>query len=174
MKLHLGCGKNYIKGWVNIDLDSKIADKRMDLTKRLPYYKNTVSHIYSEHFIEHISYDHFTKLLAECYRVLTPEGLIRISTPNLRYVVDCYIRNKTDEWKDQGWVSETSCKMMNDCFYRWGHKHIYDFEELIACLVKAGFVEIKYCEWKQSEHPEFFNIESRHFHQELIVEGVKR
>ena len=56
-KLHLGCGTNYIKEWINIDRDSKIADKRADLTKGLPYSGNTVSYIYSEHFIEHLYYE---------------------------------------------------------------------------------------------------------------------
>lgn len=173
-KLHLGCGTNYIKGWINIDLDSKVADKRLDLTKGLPYSSNTISYIYSEHFIEHLSYAEFKKLLFECYRVLAPGGIIRISTPDLRFVVDCYITNNLEGCKEHLWCPETACRMINDCFSRWGHKYMYDREELALCLLEAGFSNTKLCEWKQSEHAEFFNIESRFYHHDLVMEGTKK
>lgn len=173
-KLHLGCGTNYIKEWINIDRDSKIADKRADLTKGLPYSGNTVSYIYSEHFIEHLYYEEFRRLLFECYRVLVPGGVIRISTPDLKFVVDCYITNNLEGCKEHAWCPETACRMINDCFSRWGHKYVYDKEELALCLRGAGFSDIKLCKWKQSDHAEFFNIESRCYHHDLVMEGTKR
>jgi len=172
--LHLGCGTNYIKGWINIDLDSKVADKRLDLTKGLPYSGNTISYIYSEHFIEHLSYAEFKKLLFECYRVLAPGGIIRLSTPDLKFVVDCYITNNLEGCKEHLWCPETACRMINDCFSRWGHKYVYDREELSLCLLEAGFSNTKLCEWKQSECAEFFNIESRFYHHDLVMEGTKK
>ena len=173
-KLHLGCGTNYIKGWINIDLDSKLADKKLDLTKGLPYSEGSVSHIYSEHFIEHLSYVDFKKLLFDCYRVLIKGGVVRFSTPNLKWIVDCYITNNLEGCKEHAWCPETACRMINDNFSKWGHKYIYDREELTICFLEAGFSDIKLCEWKQSEHAEFFNIESRFYHHDLIMEGTKR
>ena len=172
-KLHLGCGTNYIKGWVNIDLDSKVADRKLDLTKGLPYTGETVSYIYSEHFIEHVDYMHLKKLLFDCCRVLVKGGVIRLFTPSLEFVVNCYIINNLEEWGEYAWHPETACRMINEAFTRWGHKYVYDKEELEILLKGAGFSDIKLCEWKRSEHMEFFNIESRNYHHGLIVEGTK-
>ena len=55
MKLHLGCGTNYIQGWVNVDLDSPVADRQLDLRNPLPYSNGSTAFIFNEHFIEHIS-----------------------------------------------------------------------------------------------------------------------
>ena len=57
-KLHLGCGRNYLDGWINTDIDSKRykLDQRLDITENFPFENNTISYIFSEHVIEHISY----------------------------------------------------------------------------------------------------------------------
>lgn len=54
-KLHIGCGKNNMKGWINADLQGNIADVELDARKPLPFKKNSISYIYNEHFIEHIT-----------------------------------------------------------------------------------------------------------------------
>lgn len=174
MKLHLGCGDRYLRGWLNIDLESRIADKKFDLTRPWPYASKTVTCIYAEHFIEHVLYAQLEKLLLECYRVLKPGGAIRLSTPDLAYLVHCYLNNNIIEWKDYDFMPDTACQMLNDGFTKWGHRYVYDERELMGMLSRAGFCDNERCGWKQSDYPEFFEIESRPYHHDLIVEGRKR
>ena len=91
-KLHLACGNNFIEGWGNIDI-SKGRNPRIiiwDLTMPLTVLSNTVRLIYSEHFIEHLNLDQGKRLIRECYRILQPGGVLRISTPSLKKIIDEY------------------------------------------------------------------------------------
>lgn len=49
---------------------------------RLPFEEGKFSHIYSEHFFEHLFLDESIELLKECYRVLSPRGFVRIVVPD--------------------------------------------------------------------------------------------
>ena len=60
-----------------------------DLALSLPLHDNTVDFIYSSHF-EHIFKDDAANLLKACAKALKPEGIIRISIPDLTYAVSLY------------------------------------------------------------------------------------
>lgn len=49
---------------------------------KLPFEDGKFSHIYSEHFLEHLFLDESIELLKECYRVLSPGGFVRIVVPD--------------------------------------------------------------------------------------------
>lgn len=48
----------------------------------LPFKANFFTHIFSEHFFEHFSYQENEELLQECYRTIKPSGFIRIVVPD--------------------------------------------------------------------------------------------
>lgn len=172
MKLHLGCGDNYIVGWVNVDLAGEV-DLHSDLRKPLPFLDQSVDFVFNEHLIEHLTYDDGLNLIKECFRVLKPEGVFRISTPDLDFLIECYQRNRIGEYADMGWNPETSCKFINEGMKLWGHQFIYNFKELIASLVKTGFSAIEIKDWRVSTHKELENLERRPYHQEIILEATK-
>jgi predicted SAM-dependent methyltransferase len=62
--------------------------------------------------------------------------------------------------------------MFNISFYSWGHKYIYNEEDLRNQLSKAGFRQISRCELGSSTHPELCNLETRE-ESKLILEAVK-
>src|SRR5258708_5950758 len=90
-RLHLGCGGNILQGWANIDRLENDEVINWDLTASLPLQPESVSLIFSEHFIEHITLQQATQLLADCHRALQPDGVLRVSTPNLRKLIDDYL-----------------------------------------------------------------------------------
>jgi len=49
---------------------------------KLPFDDNSINFIYSEHFFEHLFLDEASALLKECYRILTPHGVIRTCVPD--------------------------------------------------------------------------------------------
>ncbi len=173
MKLHLGCGANYIKGWTNVDLDSPTADAHADLRNPLPYADASVELVFNEHFLEHITREEGIIFLKECSRVLKPGGVFRVSTPDLRWLVAQYISGKLDEWADVGWVSETSCRLFNEGMRLWEHQFVYDLPELLSALRVAGFSNVRQVAYRESIHPELVGLECRPFHRELILEAIR-
>jgi predicted SAM-dependent methyltransferase len=59
----------------------------LPLSSPTPFASDTFDFIFSEHMIEHVSHDDGAKMLAECHRVLKPGGHIRITTPDLAFLV---------------------------------------------------------------------------------------
>ena len=173
-KLHLGCGQNYIENWINIDSHSPYKiDLCYDLRNPLPYHEESVDFIFNEHFIEHLTLNEGLVFLKECYRVLKINGVLRISTPSLNWLVSMYVANKLDEWKDVGFMPTTKCNLMNEGMRSWEHIYIYDYEQLVSVLENASFKQIYSVPWRKSIYEELNGLECRPYHRELIIEAVK-
>jgi predicted SAM-dependent methyltransferase len=171
-KIHLACGGVRLDGWLNVDLDSPVADLRLDLREKLPFADGSAAYLFSEHFIEHLTRAQGVALLAESHRVLAAEGVLRISTPDLKFLAASYLAGATDEWGEL-WCPATPSSLMNEGMRSWGHQFLYDANELIAVLREAGFRALVFVAWRQSLHGELAGLESRPFHNELIVEARK-
>lgn len=169
-KLHLGCGDNFLAGWSNIDFNGWKGVITHDLTKPLPVEAESVSFIFNEHFIEHITREEGVMFLTDCYRVLKPNGVLRVSTPNLATLVAQYLGDYKPEYAEFG---ATNCQYLNTGVRAWGHKFIYDFAELKLSLEAAGFQTIYETPWHESKYPELRNLETRPEQGDLIVEAQK-
>jgi predicted SAM-dependent methyltransferase len=173
LKLHLGSGENLIDGWVNVDFNGPPGTIHYDLTRSFPIPDESVTFIFNEHFIEHITRDQALALLSECRRVLRNGGVIRLSTPDLRKLVDEYAGGRVDEWADMNWKPLTPCRLLNEGMRLWGHQFVYDFDELQLLCKEAGFRSVSRQEWRRSSHPELNGLETRPFHDEIIIEAVR-
>ncbi len=172
-KLHLACGGNLLEGWGNVDLSGDDSVIALDLTLPLPVSDGVIRFVYSEHFIEHLDFDEVRRFLTECFRVMVSGGVIRLSTPDLRKVVDEYLAKRLDEWRDVGWLPATACRLVNEGLRSWGHKFVYDADELRKLLEDVGFVQVTAVAWRESAHPELSGLECRPFHGELVVEATR-
>jgi len=174
-KLHVGCGTNRFDGWINADIDPR-ADMIVFLQKKLPFGSNSLEIIYSEHVLEHVSYARCVFFLKEAYRTLKPNGVIRISMPDLDYLIDSYQNN----WKEMEWISwpeysfiKTRAEMINIAFRWWGHQHLYNKEELARALREAGFTTFAFQEYGKSEFKDLIGLETRS-DSKLIAEAIKK
>ena len=171
IKLHIGCGKNYFEGWVNIDNNSdnniEKLDLNFDLRNSLPFEENSVDIIYNEHFLEHLTVEEGLRALVDFNRVLKPDGILRIAMPDLEDAVALY---NNPNWREENKASmdkfglgfiQTKAEYLNINMRWWGHKWLYDWEELERRLKEAGFQKIKKCQWRESENPELNNLETR-------------
>ncbi len=172
-RLHLACGGNVLEGWANIDLASNGKVIGWDLAHGLPARSGAVGLIFSEHFVEHLSLKQAKALFAECHRCLRPDGVLRLSTPSLRKLLEEYLSGRTSEWHNLGWKPATPCQMINDGL-RWGHQFVYDGDEIRRALEEAGFREVTQVAWRESATPALRDLECRPFHGEIIVEAVKK
>jgi predicted SAM-dependent methyltransferase len=91
-KLDLACGSSKKEGFYGVDVSDKVgADLVFNLmTFPWPWSDSSVDEIHCSHFIEHLPMieidgkDMLFRFFDECYRILKPEGLMTIVTPNAR------------------------------------------------------------------------------------------
>lgn len=172
-RVHLGCGSNLLPGWANLDVGGPAGVTRFDLRRPLPFATGSVDHIYTEHFIEHVHKEGAAVLLQECARILRPGGVLRISTPDLKKLVEEYQLGRVTEWLDMQFAPETPCDMVNESMRLWGHLYVWDEAELFRALNAAGFDSIRRMPWGTSDHAELAGLESRPDHSDLIVEATR-
>jgi len=171
-KLQLGCGNHIIEGWLNSDyLPDNPNILNLDVTKPFPIEDHQIDYIFSEHMIEHINYSEGNYMLSECYRVLRNGGKVRISTPDMRYLIDLYNDEKTEIQKRYLTLiidylglkvtpGQENIFVINQAFYGWGHKFIYNEGVLRDSMEKNGFTNIVRCELNQSKVDVLRNLEN--------------
>lgn len=177
--LNVGCGTDYKQGWVNIDNNSDENIEKMDLDwdllNPLPYKDNSVDFIFNEHFIEHFTVEESQAIIKDLMRVLKPGGVLRIAMPDLEAIVKQYtIGLKGDVLIENHNMTfiKTKAESLNYSVRWWGHKWVYDWEELERRLKEAGCKNIKRVKLRKSSHPELRNLETRE-ESALIAEIMK-
>jgi predicted SAM-dependent methyltransferase len=190
-KLHIGCGENILSDWLNSDFfpysDSIL---HLDATYTFPFANDMFDYIFTEHMIEHISYSNGLAMLSECHRVLRNNGKIRISTPNLQFLIDLYRDKKSELQREYiKWVTDNFIKsapyyddtfVINNFFQGHGHLFIYDEKTLRSSLEKAGFTKIIRCDLNESKDETLRNLENEKRlpkgflkTESVILEGAK-
>lgn len=179
MKLNLGCGPHSLAGWLNIDIEFPIDPistyLKHDLSKGLPFNHHTderIQFIYSEHFLEHLTKEQAEKLLRDCFRVLLPGGVIRISMPDLMHLMEMY-RAGNINWTPECWKPKTPCQMVNEGMRLWGHQYLWDLYEITDTLKKIGFTNISRQKHHVSAYRELCRLEVRPDCGDLIVEATR-
>jgi predicted SAM-dependent methyltransferase len=173
-KLHVGCGRNIMPGWINADVSPR-ADLIIFLQRRLPFKSGYLDRIYSEHVLEHVPYRSAVYFLSEARRTLRTGGVIRIAMPDLDDLIDGYQK----DWRRFDWVNwpahrfiKTRAEMINIAFRWWGHQHLYNREELERALQEAGFDHYCFQLTGESDFPDLCGLETRP-DSKLIVDAVK-
>jgi len=182
-KLQIATSNNLLPGWLNTDIflnqDTVVY---LDATRRFPFDDNTFDYVMAEHMIEHVEYREAQVMLRECFRVLKPGGRVRVATPDLRFLLALYSREKTDfqrhyiEWAVARFLPEVrACKdvfVINNFFHAWGHRFLYDQETLYYALSTSGFCGIMFYKPGDCEDPVLKNLESHG--RELQAEDINQ
>lgn len=173
MKLHMGCGFNIISGWENLDIKARTGVIVCNLAKEglKRYDTSSVDFVFSEHFIEHIELEEARCLFVDCLRVLKPEGILRISTPNLEEAIRCYVEKDYSQFSPQ-FEFVFGAEMMKS-YWSWGHKFLYDFEYLEKILTQVGFQNVARKKVRVSNYSELHGLETRPDWNDLVVEARK-
>ena len=165
--LHCGCGLNLFPACLNTDC-SRLTDRKgkesrknriacvngelyymeHDSTQPIPIQGNSFDWVYSEHFIEHLEREAAIEWLKEIRRLLCPGGLLRLTTPDLAGYVEGYLGNRPDFFaRHRKRISHLFPEgapnrrawMLNQIFYFWEHRWLYDFDEVVYAANQAGF-----------------------------------
>lgn len=163
-KIHYGCGKNILRGWLNVDgfdesypdgyIDSKIAENIFccDLTAKHPFPSHYFKFGYSEDFLEHLDQANSLLFLEEVYRTFDRGGVVRFSFPSLEGVLK----------KHYASIDYEAFRVGNkDAYATWSHKHFYSLDSLRLVAKHIGFREVQVVEYGVSEYPELNNLDTR-------------
>ena len=143
LRLHLGCGKRYLKGYKHIDYSSYAHIDYKRPIYPLPFIEEaSVDEIYCSHALEYFDFMEVIKVLSEWKRCLSKGGILRLSVPDFDQLIKVYIENK-----------HNIDSIIGPIFGRWEveenkfiyHRTVYTRQKLLETLRKVGFSEIS--EW---------------------------
>lgn len=146
LKLHLGCGDDYIEGLINIDGNfRRRAELWLDLRNALPFADSSATLIYSSHMLEHLYPEQASSLLREVHRVLSPEGVFRLALPSFEYGLEIVQKRATSEWPRK--FSSPEAQAINYLFCDGQHKYAYCREIVEVLCEEAGFSGVRFVQW---------------------------
>jgi SAM-dependent methyltransferase len=151
-------------GWQNVDIIDmgQFADTNhyeflcWDVRRPLPYPDEYADLIFMSHLLEHLPREEALAFLRECHRILKPDGVIRIATPDTEMLSNMYV--ETSSWHELPPDDEVSIFKFGavnvkvaeaqtplDALMELiiaGHSDLYDKKNLELVLKMAGFGDV--------------------------------
>lgn len=175
--LHLGCGPNLLEGWLNTDTHPIKGAIYLDAAHPFPLADGVLDYIFTEHMLEHLSYEDGKYMLQECFRTLKQGGILRVTLPTLDFLIKLYNEPEQDlHQRYASWSLRHYAPVMyadfaagnkpfpmslivNNFMRFWGHQMLYDRRLLCEMLEKTGFRNIRIEESGVSKHPFLCKLE---------------
>ncbi len=144
LRLHLGCGRQILPDYINIDLYNPAADLKMDITDLTYFEDESIDEIFMNAVFEHLYTFEQRKALAEWHRVLKPNGILKIhSIPDFDEVIKAYIRKAPGNGSPIFDLREVQNYVFGvyDSETRLGgiHKDLFTKEKVTELLTEEGF-----------------------------------
>lgn len=146
MKLHLGCGKRYIPGYVHIDaIDYPHIDHVATIDNLSFIGNDSVDVIYNCHVLEHFKRRDVSRVLQEWRRVLKPGGILRVSVPDFAKLCEVY--------QQQHQLNLVIGALFGRQDYLYNiHYNVFDYDSLRSELESVGFGNVRRYNWRETEH----------------------
>lgn len=89
--LNVGCGNKFHNDWINVDMTSNSPEViSANLINGIPFPDESFDVVYHSQVLEHIPKEEASGFIKECFRVLKPNGIIRVVVPDLENIVNEY------------------------------------------------------------------------------------
>lgn len=139
-QVHLGCGRNHLPGWINVDLIGKGADVTWDIRRPLPFPDASVEAVFTEHVLEYMPYSVVIGVLREIRRSLVPGGVARVVLPDAGFYARHYATGDADEvLRRMRPGRPTPLLVLREVFQEYGHRTAFDADTLVLLFRAAGF-----------------------------------
>lgn len=158
-KLQIGSGGTCIAGYINTDADPAKSpsgfafDLATDLMPSAHFQEIFLGHVW-----EHIYEDLAPALLQKLKQALQPQGILRISVPDLRKVLRGCVETLPGHPEHFGMRFNAPLfgPFLSTSNIRDVHKRAFTLESLTAELAQAGFRRIE--TWRAEQFPEIFAV----------------
>jgi len=175
-RLNWGCGNWPEPGWINSDIkDGPGIEVSCDILEGFPLEDGSIDYIASIHSLPEMSYPQLEPALVELRRVLRPDGVLRLSLPDLEKAIRAYLDN------DMGYflipdddVRSLGGKMVVQLTWYGYSRSMFTFDYIEELLYRAGFQRVVKCAFQQtpSEHPGITELDNRE-RESFFVEAYK-
>ena len=135
-----------------------------DLARGIPFPDATVDCIFASHFLDSLTQAQGEAILAEVFRVLRPDGMLRISVSDLDKNIELYAAGKREEALARFFPQSESRPNLR--------YFMYDWQTLQSALARAGFVDICRREFQKGDFPDVELLDNRP-DESLFVEAHK-
>jgi predicted SAM-dependent methyltransferase len=147
MKLHIGCGKKYIPGYVHVDAVEYPHVAFVSRADYMPMVKDgSADVIYACHILEHFDKFGALQALKEWTRVLVPGGVLRVAVPDFDALVEAYTMYGFQLEDIHGPLYGKQNSAYNV------HYQAYTFKKLAELMQSAGFNDCHRYDWRLTEH----------------------
>jgi hypothetical protein len=142
-----------------------------DICRGLPIVDGSVRGVYASHVLEHLSLDKFRLALHNTFTMLQPSGLFRLIVPDLAARAKRYVEQFESKAPDAAMNfmhttylgAETSPQTLMQHLRKLvgssEHKWMWDEYSISAELKRAGFTQIRRCEFGDSLDKMFSKVE---------------
>ncbi len=157
VKLHLGCGKRFIPGYVHVDavdfphVQVKHAVDHLDMIG-----PGEAEVVYACHVLEHFMPAEVHRVLLEWKRVLVPGGTLRLAVPDFNALVTLY--NGTGDLS----LVRGPLFGRQDYLYNF-HYGVFDFVTLERELRGAGFTNVRRYDRWATEHADVDDFSAAYY-----------
>jgi predicted SAM-dependent methyltransferase len=177
--LNLGSGPRGIASpeWLNIDgyLDKNVQF-RLDFSRPFPFEDECFDGVFCEHVLEHFDMENGQRLIAECNRILKPNGTVRFIMPNAETIMRAYVETPDLLVEKRQPSTNTAMQSVNMWFrQRYEHECLYDPALARIQFEKAGFSRVDFSAYRKSDCcPESLLLDDEKYAWESIyIDAVK-
>jgi SAM-dependent methyltransferase len=158
-----------------------------DIIKGLPVADNSCDGVFCSHTLEHLSLHDCRTALKNTWKILKPGGIFRLVVPDLEYSARQYVArlDKKDLDANARFMGEGTLLglehrprglrgLLTSFFGNSHHLWMWDYPSMADELAKAGFREIRRCEFNDSKDEMFVHVEQEfRFSNALGIECIK-
>jgi predicted SAM-dependent methyltransferase len=157
--LNIGSWQNMFHGWDNVDIQDLsvfarhhgFAFHQMDVRQGLPITPNSVKLIVSHHLIEHLNREEGLKFLKDCFNIMAPGAVIRLSAPDAEKIIG-KLGNLKRSYAEVN-VGVVQAEDEYDALFRIlfdGHETMFNGEGLVKMMEAAGFTGVRVMDFNVS------------------------
>jgi len=141
IKLNVGCGRNILKGWINLDVQNLpgadiVFDLEQCASAGLPFKNDSIDEFLLSHVLEHIR--NLLPLMQELYRVAKPGAVCVVRSP---------FGSSDDAWEDpthlRSLFVDSFVYFGQPAYWRadYGYRGDWQTERILLVLSKNAFAE---------------------------------